>query len=139
MIEVAMIPNEGVDKIWPKAEPLIAKSLAYMPGRYETVDFYADILSGAKALWIAFESDTSEIKAAWMTSIRKLPLSTVLSVEWLGGDDLEGWADKAFEVMEDYGRTTKCNRIEAIGRAGWSLHAKKHGMEKCAVVYDKEL
>ena len=139
MTEIAMVPTEGVSKLWPSVEGMISRSLERMPGRYHVIDFYVRAWQGEVALWVAFEKENIEIKGAWMTRIYEVPMGKIMAIEWLGGADIHSWEEKAIETMEEYARTVGCSRMEASGREGWTPFAKKHGFEKRAVIYDKEL
>ena len=137
MTEVTLIPREHVKSMWGKVSGLIEKAIAHSPGRYDIVDLYERSLKNELVLWIAF--DDTGIKAAWFTRAYTVPLGLVMSIEWLGGEDIDQWEEKAISIVESYARDNGCTRLEMTGREGWKPFAVKHGFSKLAVVYEKEL
>ena len=80
-----------------------------------------------------------QVIAAFTTRIYEVPQARVCSVEWVGGEQMELWADQAVEIIEDYGRAAGCNKVEGHGRMGWSKLMKKHDWKFLAISHEKDI
>jgi len=136
-VEISLIPSNKVHLIWPQAGPLIEKALAITPGRWGAGDIFMQSSEGHQGLWVVMKED--QVIAAFTTRIYEVPQARVCSVEWVGGEQMELWADQAVEIIEDYGRAAGCNKVEGHGRMGWSKLMKKHDWKFLAISHEKDI
>lgn len=139
MIHISVVPPEMVDTFWPEALPLLAKAFKYSSAKVDADDVRHDISVGNQTLWIVFEDTPQNIIGAFTIRVKAYPAASALCGEHLGGERLDEWADKLFEIMEEYARDLGINNLELIGRRGWEKILKPKGWKSSLVIFEKEI
>lgn len=103
-------------------------------GIYRPEDLIADIQTGNRQLWLAWDG---KVKAVCLTAIAKDRLKTCL-VTHCAGEDFRTWAHM-IQGIENWARAEGCKRIEAKTRPGWERPLKRYGLEKSHVILEKRL
>lgn len=115
-VEVFRIPH--IDDYWDVLKPLVQKAIENR--RFvetETLEsLYLDLKSGKRQLW--FGSD--EIgKAIAVTTLHQYPKVKVIELNYIGGENIQGFYLQAYEMFKDYGRENGCTILRGFGRVGW--------------------
>lgn len=139
-LHVSLISPKGVDKVWSKVGPLLTKSTVLSEGRYDIVDLYERLKSGAFQLWVVFQTDTT-IVAAVTTMITDYPQGRFLSGQFLGGDDhrMDEWRDLICDTLDQWGRDNACKAVEFSGRSGWKKQLAGNGYREVFRAYQRDL
>lgn len=138
MNTISLVPKEQVRNIWPTVEPLLAKAIAYLNGRVDTIDIYIGILQGAQTLWVSFDEE-KKVTGCLIVKIIDYPNTRVCSVDYAAGEGVDDWLEKSFGKIMAYAREFGCQRMEAFGRKGWTPRARKLGWKDIGVRFDYEI
>lgn len=139
MIKINLVPPEVIDNYWGKALELLSKAFEYSSMRVNPESVRDDCMSGDQSLWIVYEDTTDNIIGAFTIRIKSYDAGSTLCGEHLGGERLEEWADRLFEIMEDYAHDYQINKLELIGRRGWEKILKPKGWTSNVVIFEKEI
>lgn len=135
MIVISLVPQEGIAKVWPIVEPMLAKAAEYTNGRYTTADILTDIATGQQTLWIAIED--GKIIGCTTVSIVLYPNGMkTLCYEYLGGEDVSRWLGEGHKVCMSYAKENGCTKLECLGRSGWKRFLGEIGYKQFAVKYE---
>jgi hypothetical protein len=143
-MKFTLVPKEEVMTVWPTVAPLLEKALSHNPGKYDTVDVYADLVTGAQSLWLAFDETvppperlTKGIRAFWTVRINSYPLCRMLNIEWVGGEDSVLWVDGGLAILVQYAKENGCDGMTGLGRDGWGRKFQPEGWKPIARLYEK--
>ena len=139
MIKISAVPADMVGDYWEKALPLFSKAFKYCAHKVYPSDVYDDIQKGDQTLWIVFEDLPSNMIGAFTIRVKSYPAGVSLCGEHLGGERLEEWADKLFEIMEVYAKDLGIKNLELIGRRGWEKILSPKGWSSKLVMFEKEI
>lgn len=135
MIAISLVPAEGLPRVWPIVEPMLAKAAEYTNGRFNTADILTDIACGQQTLWIAIEG--GKIIGCTTISIIEYPTGIKsLCYEYLGGDDVSRWLGEGHKVCMQYAKDHGCTKLECLGRSGWKRFLRDIGYQQFAVKYE---
>lgn len=115
-MNVAQVPAEYADKVWPMVAPFIASALAHSAGHLRTEDVFNEIVTGHRQLWIA--SDDGPIRAVCVTKIASYPSTRALFVQESAGS-LEA-VQSFWPHLLDFAKKWGCETVCFYGRRGWS-------------------
>lgn len=129
--ELAQVPKDLLDAVWPMAEPFMAR--AYAKLGYDRPDDTRQRLDDGKCdLWLAHIA--GHLRAACITSVR----GATFNIECLAGDGMTDWLHLIGDLermAREHGLTT----VQADGRPGWAEALRGHGYRTERVVMRKEL
>lgn len=106
-------------------------------GGYEPVDVLQQILRGELDLWLV--EDDGEPVAAAVTQVFSEPRRRGLMICYMGGHGMAEWLDPLVEGIVGFARTAGCRVVSAIGRAGWTRVAARHGFRERARIIELEV
>lgn len=134
---ITPVPAEFIDAAWPKVEGYLSGAIkrAKMPP-VGTEDLKELCLKKDMVLWVVVRK--TEIIAAIITEVLKMPKRKMLSIPWIGGKQglLRAWIKPMLSVLEDYGKSFGCNAMTGSEREGWCRLA---GFKPLTTIFVKEL
>lgn len=139
MIKISLVPPELVETYWGQALALFSKAFEYAAHKIEPQDVLDDCLNGDQTLWVVFDETPQNMLGAFTIRVKSYPAGTSLCGEHLGGERLDEWADRLFEIMENYARDLGIKNLELIGRRGWEKILKPKGWKSNLVIFEKEI
>lgn len=135
-MNISLVPREEIPNIWQVIEPMLERAIEYNPGRVDTIDVYTDFLTGDMTLWIAFDEDRKIVGFAGV-AIYDTPLNRIMSLEYLGGENMKDWLTPAFNVMNSYAHDNKVGIMECKTRQGMTPFLKELGWEVTGVHFER--
>lgn len=85
-------------------------------------------------LWISWNDG---IEASFVTEVCDYPQMRVMRWVLAGGSNMESWLTLLTEKVENWAKKNKCQRLEIVGRKGWTKVLRDY--EPQAVYFVKEL
>jgi len=128
---VTQVPVEDLEFIWSQVKPQIEKAL---DGSYSSYDILEYIKQNRMQLWISWNDG---IEASFVTEVCDYPQLRVLRWVLAGGSNMESWLDLVTSKVEDWAKRNNCQRLEIVGRKGWTKVLRDY--EPQAVYFVKEL
>lgn len=136
---LALIPWEGLPRIWDRLAPSIEKACAYADGCYTPDSVYKAATQPVGdaplfQVWAAF--DDKHVLAVAVTCISQFPGGAKLAELLLvGGMDRHSWLHFD-EPLAQWAANEGCDRLRATGRRGWA-RSLGHEWAQKAVVYER--
>jgi len=128
---ITQVPVEDLEFIWSQVKPQIEKAL---DGSYSSCDILEYIKQNRMQLWISWNDG---IEASFVTEVCDYPQLRVLRWVLAGGSNMESWLDLVTSKVEDWAKRNNCQRLEIVGRKGWTKVLRDY--EPQAVYFVKEL
>ena len=128
---ITQVPVEDLEFIWSQVRPQIEKAL---DGSYSSYDILEYIKQNRMQLWISWNDG---IEASFVTEVCDYPQLRVLRWVLAGGSNMESWLDLVTSKVEDWAKRNNCQRLEIVGRKGWTKVLRDY--EPQAVYFVKEL
>jgi len=128
---ITQVPVEDLEFIWSQVKPQIEKAL---DGSYSSYDILEYIKQNRMQLWISWNDG---IEASFVTEVCDYPQLRVLRWVLAGGSNMESWLDLVTSKVEDWAKKNNCQRLEIVGRKGWTKVLRDY--EPQAVYFVKEL
>lgn len=133
-MNVTIVPQEDINKVFPIVRNYLDKAARLSGGRYTIEEVYDNVRFKGHQLWIAFNDN--EIVASAVTEIVAYSKIKTLVGHFIGGKDLESWKQAIVDAMAKFAKAEGCDRIEFMGRRGWSKPLKKIGWKESYIVYE---
>ena len=112
-----IVNNDQLILIWEGAKKYLEKSCKRSNGRIRPEDIFYDCLNGSHRLWIIYDTGSFDIRGIAVTQKIVYPTGkTMLSVEHITGNNMEGWAPTVLDALEEVGKRDGCDGIERIDR-----------------------
>ena len=128
---ITQVPVEDLEFIWSQVKPQIEKAL---DGSYSSYDILEYIKQNRMQLWISWNDG---IEASFVTEVCDYPQMRVLRWVLAGGSNMESWLDLVTSKVEDWAKRNNCQRLEIVGRKGWTKVLRDY--EPQAVYFVKEI
>jgi hypothetical protein len=128
---ITQVPVEDLEFIWSQVRPQIEKAL---DGSYSSYDILEYIKQNRMQLWISWNDG---IEASFVTEVCDYPQLRVLRWVLAGGSNMESWLDLVTSKVEDWAKRNNCQRLEIVGRKGWTKVLRDYKPQ--AVYFVKEL
>ena len=128
---ITQVPVEDLEFIWSQVKPQIEKAL---DGSYSSYDILEYIKQNRMQLWISWNDG---IEASFVTEVCDYPQLRVLRWVLAGGSNMESWLDLVTSKVEDWAKRNNCQRLEIVGRKGWTKVLRDYKTQ--AVYFVKEL
>lgn len=114
---VTQVPVEDLEFIWSQVVPHIERAL---DGSYSTYDILNNIQDNRMQLWISWNNTDKRVEAAFVTEVCDYP--QIRTMRWVlaGGNNMEEWLNPLLEKVENWAKKNKCQRLEIVGRKGWT-------------------
>src|SRR6056300_1850383 len=128
---ITQVPVEDLEFIWLQVKPQIEKAL---DGSYSSYDILEYIKQNRMQLWISWNDG---IEASFVTEVCDYPQLRVMRWVLAGGSNMESWLDLVTSKVEDWAKKNNCQRLEIVGRKGWTKVLSDY--EPQAVYFVKEL
>lgn len=128
---ITQVPVEDLEFIWSQVKPQIEKAL---DGSYSSYDILEYIKQNRMQLWISWNDG---IEASFVTEVCDYPQLRVLRWVLAGGSNMESWLDLVTSKVEDWAKRNNCQRLEIVGRKGWTKVLRDYKPQ--AVYFVKEL
>ena len=136
---ITWIPYGRITYVMPQLLEYLKKSEFYTNGRSDIDDIVKNLYSGQDLLWAVFEETTEKVVGFVITEIKQYPQRKMLFWKYTAGDVgiLDDVEELVHSTIERFAKDTKCDGMEAIGRAGWKPQAKKFGYTPYMIMYEK--
>jgi hypothetical protein len=118
------VPVASVPQYWDRSYHYIQAALDRTEGEMKISDIHQMILNREMQLWLTVEDDT--VTGALVTQLIDYPRTKACRYVALGGD-LHGDFDKIDAIITEWAVYNKCDRIELVGRRGWTRALKDMG------------
>lgn len=115
-MNVAMVPAQHVDRVWPMVAGFVASALAHSAGHMRPEDVLGELRRGDRQLWIG--SDDGPIRAVCVTRIAQYPAARALWVQESAGR-LDA-VPHFWPHLRAFAREWGCDTVCFHGRRGWS-------------------
>ena len=122
---------------WEQCTKYLQKATVRSHGRWTLENLRQKITNNQQHLWISFVPESFTIIGCATTSFVDYPNNRMLSIEFLGGENMESWVWEGIEKMEEWAKDNGCIGIEAIGRKGFWHWLKDKGFDKSYTVFEK--
>ena len=132
------VPQDSVDLVWGKAQPLLERALGYADGEFTIEDVLKFILDRTMQLWVLLDAETDDVVMAATTEMTSCPRMKVCRVVLMGGVSMDVWQDQV-PVFEDWARQNGCQMFEIYGRKGLAKKLTQLGYETKYYVNRKQL
>ncbi len=136
-VRVGYIPAKLSDEFWPLAYRYIRLAQRRVDRNVGMADVKEKIDSGEYVLLLVYVQD--KLSAAIIVSVVQHPRRKNLSIDYVGGENIAAWGEPVLEMLADMAKDRGLDALEASGRSGWSLLAKKHGWRVAYVRYEMEI
>jgi len=133
---VHYIQAKDLDAVWPLAAPLLEPAVGLSEGRYDMDAVRASLDKRHSLLWVVY-ADSLDVVAAFTTREARYPCASFLSVDFLGGGQMNEWVSKADEVLSNFARDAGLAGVEMVGRKGWAKALGAFGWRENAVMLVK--
>jgi len=127
---------EQLNSVWEQVRPLIAEACVYNNCRYLAMDYYEDIITSKKQLWLVKSDKT--LRAIVITEIGIFPRKKCCAIDMCTGEGLEEWVE-LLPIIEQWGRDQGCSQMFFNSRIGFERKLKQHGYVKTHSLLEKEL
>ncbi len=120
-VRVLAIAPDQVQRIWPMAEPCLAKATRLSP-KIDTDDIYQECVlpQGSMRLWLAVEDETAHVYAALVTDLCVYHTGwKVARILACGGERLWRWKQSGDDAITAYAKAEGCDAIEIVGKDFW--------------------
>ncbi len=132
---VKAVAPDRLKAFWPVVAPLLAPAVAQSGGRVTMRTLYEGLTEHRYLLWVAL-NDQEETTAALTTRVASYPARKMLSIDFVGGADMDGWLPTASATFRAYARDTGLDGVEGGGRPGWVKALKRLGWTPSVVVVE---
>ena len=137
LVEVFYVPTEVVPSIWEKVQSVMEKSIATSHGNFFPHDVFAHIMENYYMLWVV--TVDGEIVAGITTRVMEYPNSRSLSLDWIGGSQMQKWLPMVQGIMVDHAKANGCSQMEGYGRKAWGRWLEKYGWKPNYVAFRMEI
>lgn len=110
--------GEGVAKLWPQCEPLLASALERDAWKLKPDQLLTQIADGLMGLYVVHDFASGELLAALACEVQDYPNARVFVVAYCGGHDAHRWAQLIGDVEREAARLG-CHVVRIPGRKGW--------------------
>ena len=124
---VSLVPVEYIDREWDHVANLISKAVQRSGGRWDIGSVYEEVKAGYQQLFIVYDEDKQETKAAWTSKFLDYPGAKSLQTIFIGGSGYDEWFDEVNDFIKRWASENDCKFVEFIGRKGWERKLKKIG------------
>ncbi len=138
MIELAAIPRESVDVMWPIVRPGINKMLAKGIGLHTEQQIYDAARAGDMLLFVVVQDDSLEPLATLICTVTEGE-QRVFEVGMAWGENLNEWFDTAYDSLLKVALELKCTIVAITGRRGWIRYLRSRGFSEKMVTVIKEI
>jgi hypothetical protein len=135
---ITMIPPNYLNTLWVEVKPQLARAVDRSHGRWNLEFLYAAILNGSQQLWVAFDEE-KRIEGVGTTEIYQYPEKKMLAIQFLGGDNFNGWVWDMLDRFKEFGKDENCTGIEATARMGFWKWLEQDEFSRSYVVYERSL
>jgi hypothetical protein len=133
--QLACIPPDSVHLVWPRVAGLI--EAAMRRGDLSSFAAVAAAVSAGRAqLWVACNSEGSEIAAATVTELHQPQRRKYCVIVACGGYDMTRWLH-LLAPIEDWARAEGCDAMRIMGRKGWARVLPDYNVNR--IVLEKEI
>ncbi len=124
---VSLVPSEYADREWPHVADFLSKAVKTSGGRWDMDAVLAEVKAGQQHLFIVYDEDKEETKAAWTSKFIDYPSSKALQTLFIGGSGYDEWIEEVNEFIKSWAEDNGCNFVEFTGRKGWERKLKDIG------------
>lgn len=138
MIELAAIPRESVDMMWPIVRPGIEKMLAHGIGMHTEQQIYDAAVAGDMLLFVVVQDDSMEPLAVLVCNV-DAGEHRIFQVGMAWGENMNEWFDIAYKSLLKVAIELKCTIVAITGRRGWVRYLRSRGFSEKMVTVIKEI
>lgn len=119
--------SKEFELVWNEVVPFLEKALEYADNRFLLEDIYRFLKEKMMQLWVTYNN--KGLQSFCISQIIITPRKKILSLPFVGGDDLFRWLHY-YEELARFGRENGCVEVEGYARPGWEKVLKKYGFKK---------
>jgi len=135
---IAIVPLNNVGTLWNDIETFLGPAIARSRNRWDMESVRESLLNEERHLWVAFD-ENKKIDGIATTEFVMYPRRKMLSIEYLGGKNMNEWGWDLLERLNDWAKDNKCDGIEAMARHGFWKWLEQDGFERSYTIYEKEV
>lgn len=136
-INVFPLRPDQVMGLWPLVEPFITIALEHSENELEAIDICQKSMQGEMQIWMIARLD--KLQGIGVTEVITFPKLTSLRVVTLSGEHFREWKEELDKQLEKFARIVKADRIEAVGRKGWTRELCNLGYKQAYVIVTRSL
>lgn len=126
----SLVPADAVNPIWLQILPYVRKLITEVSGgRATEMSLYRDLCAGVHQLWVVIDEEhDNKVVAFVLTRVVEYEKLKLVSIDFLGGEQLMEWMKPTYELIERWAREyVGANGVEVLGRPGWERLFEKIG------------
>jgi hypothetical protein len=131
------VVSNHVPEVWDDVKHFVQVALDKTEGEIGLKDVYKSILDKDMQLWTLNDEGPYPI-GALVTQIINYPQKKACRYVTLGGD-VHGDFDVITKIIERWAKSNGCERMEIIGRKGWTKSLKKLGYAEAYSYVTKDM
>jgi len=131
------VPKQVIDVIWEDVEKILKPAVDTSGGKLTIEDVREGLEHDLYALWVVM--DANKIIATLVTRVSQSPRMRVLSIDYIGGKDMDKWLPLTHDVLKKFAVDNGCVKLEGYGRKGWTRALAKHGWNVAYTTYELEI
>ena len=135
---IALVPSYYVGTLWNDVKNFLGPAIARARNRWDMEAVHKSLLNQEVHLWVAFDSKKN-IDGVATTEFVMYPKRKMLSVEYLGGNNMNSWGWDLLDRFNSWAKDNKCDGIECIARHGFWKWLAQDGYERPYTIYEKEV
>jgi len=136
MYDFTGVPHYQVEFVWEQVTHFIQAALDRTEGELDLSDIHHDLINRNMQLWVL--TDNGEIIGALVTQIMEYPKMTACRIVAMGGE-VSGEFDPVDEILSEWAKELECERMEIVGRKGWTRAIKHLGYNEAYSYVTKPL
>jgi hypothetical protein len=136
MYDMTGVPSHEVPYIWDRVAHFIQAALDRTEGELDLSDIQTAILDRDMQLWVLL--DGKELIGAVVTQIIPYPKKKACRIVAMGGD-VSGYFDDIDELLSTWAGELGCDRMEIVGRKGWTRAIRHLGYNEAYSYVTKTL
>lgn len=134
---VTAVPIEHLADAWHRAVRWLKPAVDRSGGRFDMKALFFAVKAQKSILWLVLRDADGAVVAAMTTHIARYPLKDILTVDFIGGSDVDDWLASADEVLVRYVTAHQLAGLETVARHGWKPRLAALGWVQPMAWYDK--
>lgn len=131
-VDVVAVDPARVAMFWQASREFILPAFERFPGEANEANVVEALLSGRMLLWVAWKD---AVIGGCLTEVFVYDGGLrVLRIVALGGIKFETWRETLDELLTEFGRLWRCERVEFYGRKGWEKRLPNYEISKIMMV-----
>lgn len=135
---VTLVPCNYIGTLWNDVKHYLGPAIARSRGRWDIETIHSSLIGDEQHLWVAFDKD-KKIDGVATTVFSVYPCRKMLTIDYLGGNNITAWGWDMLDRFYDWARDNDCDGIEAMARLGFWKWLKEDGFERSHTIYERKV